>query len=130
MIQRVGSTPNLRFAGTADYGSFTVYINYHTRPEPAFRRCLLIVFCRGQRSWSSVIKLHRKQTTWLDDEKLFFDIVHASFASASENLVNGLMPILGSKLSKEEINKTLINLGFDERVRGETLGICRFCQAY
>jgi 16S rRNA A1518/A1519 N6-dimethyltransferase RsmA/KsgA/DIM1 with predicted DNA glycosylase/AP lyase activity len=61
----------------------------------------------------------------LKDEKLFFDIVKASFARAQDPCERP-DAALRQRLSKEEVSGLLTGLGFDERVRGETLGIGDF----
>jgi 16S rRNA (adenine1518-N6/adenine1519-N6)-dimethyltransferase len=126
MIQREAARRITALPGTPDYGAFTVFINYHTVPELLFDvspNC----FMPQPKVWSSVVRLKcRKADYGLSDEKLFFDLVRASFSQRRKTLVNGLMPLLGSRLSKEEICETLKSCGFDERVRGETLGIAEF----
>jgi 16S rRNA (adenine1518-N6/adenine1519-N6)-dimethyltransferase len=126
MIQKEAALRLCARPGSPDYGAFSVYINYHTRP-----RLLYDVppdcFTPRPKVYSSVVRLETIRPDYgLKDEKLFFDIVKASFAQRRKTLVNGLMPLLGSRLSKEEVSGLLTGLGFDERVRGETLGIGDF----
>ncbi len=79
--------------------------------------------------WSSVVRLERKRADFgVKDERLFFDIVRASFSQRRKTLANGLGPLFGSKLTKEKIIQTITELGFDERLRGETLGIDEFAR--
>jgi 16S rRNA (adenine1518-N6/adenine1519-N6)-dimethyltransferase len=54
--------------------------------------------------------------------------VKASFGQRRKTLANCLTPLLGDKMSKGELNSTLASLGFDEKVRGETLGIPDFAR--
>ena len=126
MIQKEAAQRLCAKPGTPEYGAFSVYINYHTKPQMLYDvppDC----FIPRPKVYSSVVRLDTiKPDFGLNDEKLFFEIVKASYAQRRKTLVNGLMPLIGSRLSKEEINKLLKSLGFDERVRGETLGISDF----
>ena len=68
----------------------------------------------------------RKERPWqIIDEKIFFRTVRASFAMRRKKLSNGLasgFPELGKAGAAEVITQC----GFDENVRGETLGIPEF----
>jgi 16S rRNA (adenine1518-N6/adenine1519-N6)-dimethyltransferase len=126
MIQKEAAQRLCAKPGSPEYGAFTVYINYHTKPKMLFDvspDC----FTPRPKVYSSVVRLETVRPDFgLRDERLFFEIVKASFAQRRKTLANGLLPLLGSRLSKEEINRLLISLGFDERVRGETLSISDF----
>ena len=78
---------------------------------------------------SAVISLRvRKQRNWgIDDEKIFFRLVRASFAMRRKKLSNGLasgFPELGKTGAAEVIEAA----GFDANVRGETLSIPEFAR--
>ena len=120
VAQRIVSKP-----GASEYGAFTVFVNYYTKPEILFDvpPCS---FVPQPKVTSSVIKLTRRTQPICDicDEKLFFRIVRASFAQRRKTLVNGLAAAF--PLSKAEIEKAVCDSGFDANVRGETLGIQEF----
>ncbi|MCR4772429.1 MAG: 16S rRNA (adenine(1518)-N(6)/adenine(1519)-N(6))-dimethyltransferase RsmA [Oscillospiraceae bacterium] len=123
MVQREVAKRLCSSPGSSDYGAFTVYVNYHTRPTVLFDvppDC----FVPRPKVYSSVIRLDRlKRESVPVDEKLFFRIVRASFEQRRKTLVNGLMPLFGDK---RIITETVVGCGFDEKVRGETLGIEEF----
>ena len=124
MIQKEVAKRITASPGTADYGSFTVYTNYHALPEILFDvppSC----FMPQPKVTSSVIKLTRREKPeCVTDEKLFFKVVRASFAQRRKTMVNGLSSAFS--LSKEELCGILRECGFDERIRGEKLGIPEF----
>ena len=124
MIQKEVAERITARPGTADYGSFTVYANYHAVPEILFEvppSC----FMPQPKVTSAVIKLtKREKPECVTDEKLFFKVVRASFAQRRKTMVNGLSAAF--PLSKEELCGILRECGLDERVRGETLGIPEF----
>jgi len=75
---------------------------------------------------SAVIKLVLRDSppVILKDEKLFFDVIRASFMQRRKTLLNGLSN--GNIASKEIIKKMLIDLQFSESVRGESLTLEQF----
>ena len=121
VAQRIAAKP-----GTADYSAFTIFCQYYAEPQILFdvpAGC----FLPQPKVTSAVIALRvRKERPWqIDDPKLFFRAVKASFAMRRKTLVNGLasgFPELG-KAGAAEI---LESCGFSPSVRGETLGIDGF----
>ena len=65
----------------------------------------------------------------IDDEKLFFDIIKASFSQKRKTLVNGLVNNHFFK-SKEDAEKALSSIGLDSKVRGEKLTLEDFKKIY
>ena len=121
VAQRIAARP-----GTADYSAFTVFCQYYAEPELLFdvpAHC----FLPQPKVTSAVITLRvRKERNWgALDEDVFFRTVKASFAMRRKKLSNGLasgFPELGKAGAAEVIAAA----GFDENVRGETLGIPEF----
>ena len=123
VAQRIAAAP-----GTADYSAFTVFCQYYAVPELLFdvpAHC----FLPQPKVTSAVIQLNvRKERSWdILDEEVFFRLVRASFAMRRKKLSNGLasgFPELGKSGAAEVIAAA----GFDENVRGETLGIPEFAR--
>jgi len=123
VAQRIAAEP-----GTEDYSAFTVFCQYYAEPELLFdvpAHC----FMPQPKVTSAVISLRvRKQRNWgIDDEKIFFRLVRASFAMRRKKLSNGLasgFPELGKTGAAEVIEAA----GFDANVRGETLSIPEFAR--
>ncbi len=123
VAQRIAAAP-----GTADYSAFSVFCQYYAEPELLFdvpAHC----FLPQPKVTSAVISLRvRKERPWqITDEKIFFRTVRASFAMRRKKLSNGLasgFPELGKAGAAEVITAC----GFDENVRGETLGIPEFAR--
>ncbi len=121
VAQRIAAAP-----GTADYSAFTVFCQYYARPELLFdvpAHC----FMPQPKVTSAVITLRvRKERPWqIDDEKIFFRTVRASFAMRRKKLSNGLASGF-PELGKQGAAEVIAQCGFDENVRGETLGIPEF----
>ncbi len=123
VAQRIEAKP-----GTADYSAFSVFCQYYAEPKILFdvpAHC----FLPQPKVTSAVIQLKvRKQRPWkIDNEKIFFRLVRASFAMRRKKLSNGLasgFPELGKAGAAEVIAAA----GFDANVRGETLSIEEFAR--
>ena len=123
VAQRIAARP-----GSEDYSAFTVFCQYYAEPELLFdvpAHC----FMPQPKVTSAVIQLRiRKERNWgIDDEKIFFRLVRASFAMRRKKLSNGLasgFPELGKTGAAEVIEAA----GFDANVRGETLSIPEFAR--
>ena len=123
VAQRIAAKP-----GSADYSAFTVFCQYYAEPELLFdvpAHC----FLPQPKVTSAVVSLHvRKEKPWeIADRDIFFRTVRASFAMRRKKLANGLaagFPELGKEGAAEVIRLA----GFEENVRGETLGIPEFAR--
>ena len=128
MVQKEVAVRIAAQPGSADYSAFTVFCQYYAVPELLFdvpAHC----FMPQPKVTSAVITLRtRKEKPWqIDDEDIFFRTVKASFAMRRKKLSNGLasgFPELGKTGAAEVIQAA----GFDENVRGETLGIGEFAR--
>ena len=123
VAQRIAAAP-----GSADYGAFTVFCQYYAEPALLFDvppHC----FMPQPKVTSSVIQLKvRKERPWdIEDDKLFFRVVRASFAMRRKKLSNGLASGF-PELGKEGAAEVIAAAGLDANVRGETLGIPEFAR--
>ena len=125
MIQREVARRICAGPGSADYGAFGLFVQWHCAPELLFDvppSC----FVPQPKVTSSVIRLTRRPAPPLPvrDEKLLFRIIRAAFNQRRKTLVNALSSGLG--LGKDELETVLGELGLDARVRGEALDIGAF----
>ena len=124
MIQREVAARICAAPGTADYGAFTVFCEYHSRAERLFDvppGC----FMPAPKVTSTVIRLTpRPAPSEVEDRELFFRVVRASFAQRRKTLVNGLSAAF--PLSKGELTEVLAACGMEEKTRGETLSLAQF----
>ncbi len=121
VAQRIAARP-----GTADYSAFTVFCQYYAEPEILFdvpAHC----FLPQPQVTSAVIMLRvRQERPWqIADPEVFFRTVRASFAMRRKKLCNGLASGF-PELGKTGAAEVIAECGFDENVRGETLGIPQF----
>jgi 16S rRNA (adenine1518-N6/adenine1519-N6)-dimethyltransferase len=127
MIQREVARRICARENTADYGAFTVLMQWHCRTEMLFDvppSC----FIPAPKVTSTVIRLERRESAPFEtaDEKLMFAIVRASFNQRRKTLSNALSNGLGGRFDKERIAVALKKCGLDERIRGEALSIGQF----
>ena len=128
MVQKEVAVRIAAKPGREDYSAFTVFCQYYAEPKLLFdvpAHC----FMPQPKVTSAVIQLNvRKERNWgIDDEKIFFRLVRASFAQRRKKLANGLasgFPELGKNGATEVIEAA----GFDANVRGETLSIPEFAR--
>ena len=115
--------------GTAAYGAFSVYMQYHTRPELLFTvgpEC----FQPQPKVTSAVLRaqVREKPPVEVEDEKFFFRVVYAAFALRRKTLVNSLMTGFGSQLTKEQVTAAVTAAGLSPTVRGERLDLDDFAR--
>ena len=116
--------------GGKECGAITYPIYYYANPSI----CVQVdkySFIPAPEVDSAVIKLEMlsEPRIKIDDEKYFFNIIKASFMQKRKTLVNALT---NNKIvsSKEEAEKMLANLGFDNNIRGEKLTLEDFKKIY
>lgn len=127
MIQREVAKRICADPGTADYGAFSLFCQYYTRPEYLFEvppEC----FLPAPKVTSAVIRMvpRTEPVQTLVSEKRFFQVVKASFAQRRKTLLNGLSSAFGDRLSKDQLRQAMAEAGLPENVRGERLGIPEF----
>ena len=115
--------------GTAAYGAFSVYMQYHTVPQLLFevgREC----FEPSPKVTSAVLRavVRREPPVAVEDEKFFFRVVNAAFALRRKTLVNSLMTGFGSVLTKDALTQAVVDAGLEPTVRGEKLGLEEFAR--
>lgn len=113
--------------GSKDYGALSLAVQYYAEPYivanvPA--NC----FMPRPKVGSAVIRLTRHETTpvKVNDEKLMFRLIRASFNQRRKTLVNGLKNSSELSFEKETIEKALEKMGLPLTVRGETLDLEQF----
>jgi 16S rRNA (adenine1518-N6/adenine1519-N6)-dimethyltransferase len=115
--------------GTKDYGALSLAVQYYAKPEIVVNvppSC----FMPQPKVGSAVIRLtrHEKPPVDVEDEKLMFQIIRASFNQRRKTLANGLNNFPQIRLSKEQIQECILALGVPVTVRGEALTLEQFAQ--
>ena len=115
--------------GTKEYGALSLAVQYYAKPE-----IVAIVppncFMPRPNVGSAVIRLtrHKEVPVQVNDEKLMFKIIRASFNQRRKTLANGLNNAPDIHLSKEVIQESIEELGVPVTIRGEALTLQQFAQ--
>ncbi len=124
MIQREVARRVRAAPGTADYGAFSVFCQYHAGTEllfdvPPDR------FLPAPKVTSSALRLTpRPAPAEVDAPAHFFRVVRAAFAQRRKTLENSLASALN--IPKEEAAQAVLRCGLPAGVRGERLSIPEF----
>ncbi len=115
--------------GTKDYGALSLAVQYYAKPYIVANvppNC----FIPRPNVGSAVIRLttHKEAPVQVEDEKLMFRLIRASFNQRRKTLVNGLNNSPEIHLSKEVIAKAIEELGVSPTIRGEALDLKQFAE--
>jgi 16S rRNA (adenine1518-N6/adenine1519-N6)-dimethyltransferase len=126
MIQKEVAERILAKPGTKLSGAITYSVNYYAEPEKV-TMVPNTSFIPSPEVDSEVIKLNIRKTppVTLNDEKLFFNVIKASFMQRRKTLTNGLVNggIIENKSKAVEMLKSI---GLSENIRGEELTLEQF----
>ena len=117
VAQRICAKP-----GTADYGAFTLLMQYYTEPELLFF-VPPTAFLPAPKVTSAVLHCRTWKTpaVQVSDEAAFWRTVRAGFALRRKTLVNSLQT--GWSLPKETLSDAIAACGFSPDIRGERLSL-------
>jgi len=123
VARRICAKPN-----TADYGAFSVLVQWYAEPEILFDvppSC----FIPQPKVTSSVIRLKTRERPPVEvkDKALFFRVVRAAFGMRRKTLLNALSSNFG-EIGKEKLEEIIVSCGFDAKIRGEVLSIGDFAK--
>lgn len=127
MIQKEVAKRICAKENTADYGAFSLLMQWHTQPKILFDvspGC----FIPAPKVTSSVVHMavRKEKPVAVKNEKLMFSIVRAAFNQRRKTLSNALGNGLGGRFTKEEIAAAMASCGLDGRIRGEALSMAQF----
>lgn len=127
LIQKEVAQRICAVAGTAEYGAFTVLMQYYTAPELLFTvppTC----FLPAPKVTSAVIRCPVRKAPPVDvvSESALWRTVKAGFALRRKTLVNSLQT--GYRLPKEQLAEIVTSCGLSPIVRGERLTLADYAQ--
>jgi len=129
MIQREVAERLAAGPGSKEFGAISLAVQYRAEVEPV-RDVPPEAFEPMPKVWSSVIRLmpREKPPVVVTDEGHFFRLIKAAFAMRRKTLVNAVSHEASLGATKELLKAILQDMGFDEAVRGECLGLQQFAQ--
>ena len=113
--------------GTKDYGALSLAVQYYADPQ-IIANVPPNCFMPRPNVGSAVIRLtsHKEPPVQVEDEKLMFKIIRASFNQRRKTLANGLNNSTEIHLPKDVIIDAIEKLGKGASVRGEALTLEEF----
>lgn len=125
MVQKEVAQRICAKAGTADYSAFSVFCQYYARPQLLFDvppSC----FLPQPKVTSAVLSLTMQEPCCqVANEGMLFRVVRAAFGQRRKTLLNALNAGF-PQYSKEQLASSLLSVGIDPAVRGETLTLPQF----
>ncbi|MCP4398005.1 MAG: ribosomal RNA small subunit methyltransferase A [bacterium] len=125
VAERISASP-----GTKAYGTLSVLTQYHSKP----RYCFSVppqAFRPPPKVESAVVHLQFSKTPRVQvlDRSYFFSLVKAAFLSRRKTLRNALVKGGNPNFcTQEQFVEAMNELGFDNRIRGETLSLDDFAR--
>ncbi len=129
MVQKEVAERMQEGPGSKEYGALSLAVQYYANPRIVVNvppSC----FMPQPKVGSAVIRLtrHEEPPVDVEDEKLMFKIIRASFNQRRKTLANGLNNFPGLHLSKEAIQQCIEELGVPVTIRGEVLSLEQFAR--
>ncbi len=127
MVQREVAARLKASAGSADYGSITVFVQYHCEVASVMKVSRNVFYPIPDVD-SELIRLDIRSVPAVDvaDEQLFFVIVRAAFGKRRKTLLNSLSSSADLGWDRERAEAALSAAGIDSSRRGETLTLTEF----
>ncbi len=114
-------------AGPKEYGSFSIYVQYHFDPHiVSFIPKSAFIPHPAVKSAIVMLRPRNAPPVKVKNERMFFDIVHAAFEHRRKTLRNAILISKKFKLSSEKLDLALEKAGIDGGRRGETLSLKEF----
>lgn len=129
MVQKEVADRMQEGPGSKEYGALSLAVQYYAKLEIVVNvppSC----FMPQPKVGSAVIRLtrHENPPVDVDNEKLMFQVIRASFNQRRKTLANGLNNFGSFSLGKEEIQKSIEELGVPVNIRGEALSLEQFAK--
>ncbi len=129
MVQKEVADRMQEGPGSKEYGALSLAVQYYANPQIVLNvppSC----FMPQPKVGSAVIRLmrHQEPPVQVENEKLMFQLIRASFNQRRKTLANGLNNFPELHLDKETIRKAIEELGVPVTIRGEALSLAQFAE--
>ncbi|MEE8564734.1 MAG: 16S rRNA (adenine(1518)-N(6)/adenine(1519)-N(6))-dimethyltransferase RsmA [Atribacterota bacterium] len=129
LIQKEVGERLMAQAGNKNYGILSLVAQYYSKPQKV-HIVPSTVFYPQPKVNSMIIKfdIYKKPRVQVSSEKLFFNIIRASFQQRRKRLINSLSNYFKGEIAKTEIENILTETSIDKNRRGETLTLEEFAK--
>lgn len=129
MVQKEVADRMQEGPGSKEYGALSLAVQYYAKPEIMVNvppSC----FMPQPKVGSAVIRLtrHEQPVVDVEDERLLFQIIRASFNQRRKTLLNGLNNSPEIHLPKEMLEECIEELQVSPTIRGEVLSLEQFAR--
>jgi 16S rRNA (adenine1518-N6/adenine1519-N6)-dimethyltransferase len=127
MVQKEVARRLIAAPGSDDYGSISVFIQYHCEAEIVANVSRNVFFPPPEVD-SALVRLRIRTTPPVrpKDEEVFFKVVRAAFGQRRKTILNALSGAESLYLTKDRALEVLQTAGIAPDLRGETLSIAEF----
>ena len=113
--------------GSKDYGALSLAVQYYSKPEIVANVPPNCFMPRPNVSSAVIrLKLYDEMAVKVENEKLLFRLIRASFNQRRKTLVNGIKNSGELNYTKEQVVEALAKMGLNENIRGEALTLEQF----
>ena len=129
MVQKEVADRMVMGPGNKDYGSLSLAVGYYANASKVMD-VSPSSFIPQPGVGSAVVKLLRydEPAVKVNDEKYMFEIIRTAFNQRRKTLSNALSNNKSLKVTREQVQDSLKNMGLNELSRGETLDLEQFAQ--
>jgi 16S rRNA (adenine1518-N6/adenine1519-N6)-dimethyltransferase len=122
LVQKEVGERLLAKAGSKDYGILSIAAQYYSQPKKIHTVSPTVFYPKPKVS-SMIVKLdiYKKPFIKVSNERLFFNIVKASFYQRRKRIINSLSNYFKEEMDKLKIENILKEADIDKNRRGETL---------
>ena len=115
--------------GSKDYGALSLAVQYYSKPYIVANVAAELLHAPAESGiCGDPLERHEEPPVQVQDEKLMFRIIRASFNQRRKTLANGLKNSAELDFTKEEIEEAILALGKGSSIRGEALTLAEFAQ--
>ncbi len=127
MVQKEVADRMVVGPGNKDYGSLSLAVGFYAQADHVMD-VPPSSFIPQPGVGSAVVRLTRysEPAVKVNDEKYLFEIIRTAFNQRRKTLSNALSNNPALKVSRQQVQDTLVNMGLNEMARGETLSLEQF----
>ncbi|MBQ6589368.1 MAG: 16S rRNA (adenine(1518)-N(6)/adenine(1519)-N(6))-dimethyltransferase RsmA [Butyrivibrio sp.] len=129
MVQKEVADRMAMGPGNKDYGSLSLAVGYYAEANEVMD-VPPSSFIPQPGVGSAVVKLTRysEPAVQVQDEKYMFEIIRTSFNQRRKTLSNSLANNPALRVSRQQVQDALVEMGIDEKARGEILSLEQFAR--
>lgn len=127
MVQKEVAERMMARPGDKNYGVLSIVSTYYSHIEKVHLVKPEAFYPKPEVD-SMILRIEflAKPEIYVEDEILFFDLVHAIFQHRRKNVKNALQLYFGDRLDKNELDNSLLKIGLPLNRRGESFGLEEF----